>query len=86
MDQLVQVFGSLLILLAFVAAQRGALTADSRSYLLLNLVGSTILAILAAHERQWGFLLLETCWALASGQGLIQRLSAPRPRAPASRT
>ena len=78
MDQLVQVFGSLLILVAFVAAQRGALTAESRPYLLLNLVGSTILAVLAARERQWGFLLLEFCWALASGQGLIQHISAER--------
>jgi hypothetical protein len=78
MDQLVQVFGSLLILTAFAAAQRGALTANSRSYLLLNFVGSTILTILAAHERQWGFLLLEVCWAVVSGCGLIQNISAER--------
>jgi hypothetical protein len=72
MDQLVQVFGSLLILVAFAAAQRGTLTADSRSYLVLNLVGSAILTILAARERQWGFFLLESCWALVSGWGLLQ--------------
>ena len=76
MGQLVQVFGSLLILVAFAAAQRGALTAGSRSYLVLNLVGSTILTILAAHERQWGFLLLEFCWALVSGRGLLRRIDA----------
>jgi hypothetical protein len=78
MDQLVQVFGSLLILVAFAAAQRGALTATSRSYLLLNLVGSTLLTILAAHERQWGFLLLEFCWALVSGRGLIKSIGGER--------
>ncbi len=78
MDQLVQVFGSLLILAAFAAAQRGTLSANSRSYLLLNLAGSTILTFLAAHERQWGFLLLEFCWALMSGWGLIQNISAAR--------
>ena len=77
MDQLVQIFGSSLILVAFAAAQRGALTATARSYLLLNLVGSTILAILAAHERQIGFLLLESCWALVSGWGLIRTLLLP---------
>lgn len=78
MDQLVQVFGSLLILVAFAAAQRGALTAGSRSYLVLNFVGSTILTILAAHERQWGFLLLEFCWAVVSCRGLIQNIRAER--------
>jgi hypothetical protein len=74
MDQVVQVFGSILILVAFAAAQRGALAADSRSYLVLNLVGSVILTILAARERQLGFLLLEFCWAVVSGWGLLQAL------------
>jgi hypothetical protein len=81
MDQLVQIFGSLLVLVAFLAAQRGALSAQSRSYLLLNLAGSTILTVLAAHERQYGFLLLEFCWALASAWGLAQMLRARHPRA-----
>ena len=50
MDQLVQILGSLLILIAFAAAQRGALSTKSRAYVLLNLVGSTILAVLAARR------------------------------------
>jgi hypothetical protein len=78
MDQLVQVFGSLLILVAFAAAQRGTFSTHSRSYLLLNLVGSTILTILAAHERQWGFLLLESCWAVVAGWGLLRNLRGHR--------
>ena len=71
MDQLVQVFGSLLILAAFAAAQRGALDQTSRVYLSLNLIGSAILAVLAAHEHQWGFLLLEASWAAVSAWSLI---------------
>jgi hypothetical protein len=72
MDQLVQVLGSLLILAAFFAAQRGALSTSSRVYLVLNLVGAAVLAVLAAHERQWGFLLLEASWAIVSAHGLVR--------------
>ena len=72
MDQLVQILGSLLVLTGFAAAQRGALSTDSRTYLALNLVGAMVLAVLAAHEQQWGFLLLETVWALVSAWGLIR--------------
>jgi hypothetical protein len=71
MDQLVQVLASLLILIAFVGAQRGRLSTGSRPYLVLNLVGATVLAVLAAHEGQLGFLLLEVCWALAAGYALL---------------
>jgi hypothetical protein len=72
MEQVIQVFGSLLVLAAFTAAQRGALATTSRRYLLLNLIGSAILAVLAARERQWGFLLLEASWALVAGLTLAQ--------------
>lgn len=68
--QLVQIAGSLLILAAFAANQRGTWAQDSRPYLWLNLVGSTVLAALALEEKQFGFLLLEVCWALVSAYGL----------------
>ena len=66
MDQAVQVFGSLLVLAAFVAAQLGTTSTKSRSYLALNLAGSIVLTIIAAVELQLGFLLLEGCWAAVS--------------------
>ena len=72
MDQLVQVVGALLILSAFAAMQLGAMDPRSRIYLVLNLAGSAVLAVLALDERQWGFLLLETVWAAVSLWGLIQ--------------
>ncbi len=77
MGQMVQVAGSLLVLTAFVAAQRGWLATESRAYLALNVVGSSVLAVLAADERQYGFLLLECCWAVVSLHSLIGALRRP---------
>ena len=72
MDQVVQVVGALLILAGFAAAQFGKLDVESRVYLWLNLVGSVILAALALHEEQWGFLLLEGVWAIVSAYSLVR--------------
>jgi hypothetical protein len=77
--QIVQIFGALLVLLAYGAAQFGFLDQHSRAYLVLNLVGSAVLAVLALHEEQWGFLLLEGAWALVSFWGLIQVLRGQPP-------
>jgi hypothetical protein len=80
--QLVQIAGSLLILAGFAAAQAGRLSIDSASYLVLNFVGSAILAALAWIDQQWGFLLLEGVWALVSLWGLVQLTRGRTPTAP----
>lgn len=72
MDQVIQVIGAALILTAYVAAQVERLDPHSRLYLSLNLIGSIVLAVLAAIGAQWGFLLLEGAWAFVSLWGLIR--------------
>lgn len=72
MDQVIQVAGALLILAGFAAAQFGWLAVSSRTYLVLNLAGSVILAYLAWVEDQWGFLLLEVVWAVVSLWSLVR--------------
>lgn len=69
---MVQVLFSLLVLVPFVLSQAGRLATTSRTYLLLNLAGSSLLAVEAVHSQQWGFLLLEAVWALVSLAGLVQ--------------
>lgn len=74
MDQYVQIVGALLILAAYIAAQFWALDQRSYPYLLLNLIGSAILAVLALIGRQWGFLLLEGAWAVVSLWSILARV------------
>jgi len=76
MEQLVQIIGAILILVAFAGAQAGRLDQRSIAYLVLNLVGSLILAVLAAIDSQLGFLLLEAVWSLVSLWSLVAVLRA----------
>jgi hypothetical protein len=90
MVQALEVLGSLFVLAAFAGAQRGAVSTGSRVYLALNLIGSAVLAVMAVIELQVGFILLEGCWAVVSGVGLLNAYSRRRPdgdsrRRPASR-
>jgi hypothetical protein len=74
MDQALQIAGALMILAAYGAAQARLLDPQSWTYLVLNLVGSALLAVLAYVEDQLGFLLLEGVWALISVGGILARL------------
>ena len=69
-----QIAGAILILTAFVAAQRGAWSPHARPYLVLNLVGAAALTGTALVDRDWGFLLLEGVWTLVSLHSLVQVL------------
>jgi hypothetical protein len=70
--QLAQIVGSLSILVPFGLVQLGRLDSRSRTGLLLNLAGSSILAGDAAVSSQWGFLLLEGSWAVVSAVSFVR--------------
>jgi len=69
--------GMFFILVAFVLETRGRLHSRGAVYLWLMIVGSALLAVRAAHVREWAFLALEGIWCLAA----VWALSRPFERA-----
>ena len=70
MDQVAQIIGALFILSAYIASQQNRMRLDSVQFLGLNTVGAAILAVVAAVNRDMGFLLLEGVWTWVSARGL----------------
>lgn len=87
--QAIQIAGSLCVLLPFVLVQFKKIRPTNVNYMLLNAVGSTALAVLAALSNQWGFLLLEGVWAIVSWHSFSNHILAssgrrrPVPASPA---
>jgi hypothetical protein len=73
MYDVVQITGSLLILVAFVAALNGRLEQSSYAYLVFNAVGSAVLTVTAIISHEWGFILLEGVWAAVSTYSIIRK-------------
>lgn len=69
-----QIVGALLVLSAYLLAQIGKVGPKAWTYLILNTLGSSMLAFLALEGRQWGFLMLEGAWAVASIIAVVQRV------------
>jgi hypothetical protein len=76
MGQVVQIIGAMLILSAYVAAQQNRLRFDSAQFLGMNMVGAAILTVVAAVNRDIGFLLLEFVWTWVSARGFRRALKA----------
>ena len=82
MGQVISLLGAAMILAAFAAQQAGKLSSETAAYLVLNLVGSAILAYFAVQARNLGLIVLEGSWAVISlgslVRGLLRRSGAPR--------
>jgi hypothetical protein len=72
MSAALQLAGAIAILVPFAWTQLGSLRVDSPAYLVPNLAGSLVLAVIAVQGSNWGFLLLEATWAAVSGWGLVR--------------
>jgi hypothetical protein len=75
-----ELVGAVLILAGFTLAQLRLLDQHSLVYLVLNLVGSFVLAVIALVDERWGFLLLEGVWSIVSAISLanvLRRRPAP---------
>lgn len=77
MNQLVQISGAILILAGYLLGTTGRLDINSRSYLLINLIGSALLAGVALLDRQWGFLILNSAWSIISVINLLRTRRGP---------
>jgi hypothetical protein len=74
-SQVVSIIGAALVLGAFAALQFRLVGPTHRGYLSANVLGSGCLAVAAAFEGLWAFVVLNTIWGLVSLRSLI--VSAP---------
>jgi hypothetical protein len=73
--EIVQITGSVVVLVAFILSQTGRLSPSGLKYLALNAAGSGVLAVIAVFGREWGFLMLEAVWSLISAVGVYRVLT-----------
>jgi hypothetical protein len=71
-QQVASFVGALMILIAYVGQQLSWMNSRKAPYNILNVIGSSILAYIAFHPFQVGFVLLETSWALISVYALLR--------------
>lgn len=74
MLQVISVLGALAILGAFAANQLGWIRPSQLSYALANFVGAGILTVVAAVDRQIGFVVLQGAWTLVSLWAMVSIL------------
>ncbi len=77
--QVVSLVGAGLILLAYFRSQRGFWAQHDRAYLWCNLMGATLLTVVAVWDRRIGFIVLEAAWVWVSLASLRRTISRATP-------
>jgi hypothetical protein len=75
-DQGLQITAALALLATAGLARLRLLHTTSLAYLLLNALGSEVLAMSAWAGHQWGVLILEGAWSLIAAAGLAHTINA----------
>jgi len=75
--QAISLAGAAMILAAFAAQQAGRLRPSDVAYLVLNFVGSAVLAYFAVLAGNLGLIVLESAWAVISLWSLGRALLRP---------
>jgi hypothetical protein len=76
LQQLVSFLGALLILIAYAGHQLNWMDSRRPTYNVLNGVGSALLAYIAFHPVQIGFVILEVAWTVISVFVLLKYFTA----------
>ena len=74
LEQVISLIGALMVLTAYSGQHIRKLQPDHLAYILLNLTGSLILAVVAYRLRQIGLTVVEVSWALISGAAFARYL------------
>jgi hypothetical protein len=80
MELALQFVGALGILVPFALFQKGVLSQHAYVYLALNLLGSGVLTAVAYLDRQWGFVILQGVWTVASALSVARKALTTAPR------
>jgi hypothetical protein len=84
--QVLSIAGAAMVLGAFAALQFRKVGPRNLVYLVLNVLGSGCLAVAAALETLWAFVVLNSVWGLVSLRSLIQVGSDRQRTAPVADT
>jgi hypothetical protein len=77
--QLASLFGAGIVLVAYLMLQRRKWSDRAGVYLWFNLVGATLLIIVALWDRRAGFVILEFTWAGISLWSIVSSRHNPSP-------